>query len=528
MDNTATFTGNTQKVVRFRCTGCNTSLKAPGYYAGKKVKCAKCSQSLQVPALQEVQKVVQDLNSVICICASCKHVFKKALAEPDHRIECPDCGYVFDVTSEVGQVSTDDILRFQCDFCRQNFCVLSKYAGKKFRCLNCRDFLVIPKVSTNQLELVNPKLLESSGNEDANRDGAPVYQLKQEDDEPDVLPPQEFDMNQLQPATTSRRGKKKTKAQDVSVMSKLKIPLIAVAGVLGFLIGFLVVSSLFKGSAEKEAVPVQVPEAIAMAEEIITQLHQMKIDEVADIFSDEVMVDAGLVRELAYSVSLGTIDKIDSTVTFSRIEEGAAGYIVESAVTYAGQFTRTLQSGFVMGEQIVPDDEGYYDNQAYRSLMSLAVLDSDGTELNAIGETTDYLITKLNTFVDENSTISAEALGMFSCGFMFGLLCVLLLVLICQAMVFSKAGEPGWGAFVPIYNVVIMARIAGESEAKGLFCVFSGFIPFVGGFIQTWLMITFSIGIANNFGKGTLFGLGLAFLPFIFYPILAFSGGSYD
>ena len=36
-----------------------------------------------------------------------------------------------------------------------------------------------------------------------------------------------------------------------------------------------------------------------------------------------------------------------------------------------------------------------------------------------------------------------------------------------------------------------------------------------------------SIGIANRFGKGTGFGLGLAFLGFIFYPILGFGDAEY-
>jgi hypothetical protein len=36
-----------------------------------------------------------------------------------------------------------------------------------------------------------------------------------------------------------------------------------------------------------------------------------------------------------------------------------------------------------------------------------------------------------------------------------------------------------------------------------------------------------AIGVANNFGKGAGFGIGLAFLPMIFYPILAFGDATY-
>ena len=40
--------------------------------------------------------------------------------------------------------------------------------------------------------------------------------------------------------------------------------------------------------------------------------------------------------------------------------------------------------------------------------------------------------------------------------------------------------------------------------------------------------IIVSISIANRFGKGTGFGLGLMFLGFIFYPILGFGDDRYQ
>lgn len=37
-----------------------------------------------------------------------------------------------------------------------------------------------------------------------------------------------------------------------------------------------------------------------------------------------------------------------------------------------------------------------------------------------------------------------------------------------------------------------------------------------------------SIAIAERFGKSTVYGLGLAFLGFIFYPMLGFSDAQYQ
>jgi hypothetical protein len=85
--------------------------------------------------------------------------------------------------------------------------------------------------------------------------------------------------------------------------------------------------------------------------------------------------------------------------------------------------------------------------------------------------------------------------------------------------IFTKAGKPGWAAIVPIYNLVVMLEIAG----KPIWWLVLFFIPIVS--IIAAIMV--AVGLANNFGKGAGFGLGLAFLGPIFYPILAFGSAQY-
>jgi len=97
-------------------------------------------------------------------------------------------------------------------------------------------------------------------------------------------------------------------------------------------------------------------------------------------------------------------------------------------------------------------------------------------------------------------------------------------MIISIGVVFTKAGEPGWAAICPIYNLMVLARVGGKSEWMGIACYLAPAIPFAGPFIQIFLLISISIGVAETFGKGILFGLALGLLPFIFYPILAFSG----
>lgn len=85
--------------------------------------------------------------------------------------------------------------------------------------------------------------------------------------------------------------------------------------------------------------------------------------------------------------------------------------------------------------------------------------------------------------------------------------------------VFTKAGEPGWASIVPIYNAIVLLKIAGKPG----WWIFLLFIPLV----NIVILIMVSIDLAANFGKGVGFGLGLAFLGAIFYPILGFGDARY-
>jgi hypothetical protein len=84
---------------------------------------------------------------------------------------------------------------------------------------------------------------------------------------------------------------------------------------------------------------------------------------------------------------------------------------------------------------------------------------------------------------------------------------------------FVKAGHPGWAAIVPIYNMYILLKIAGRPG----WWLLLFFIPLVNIIIG----IITSIDVAKNFGKGAGFGIGLAFLGFIFFPILGFGSAQY-
>ncbi len=102
-----------------------------------------------------------------------------------------------------------------------------------------------------------------------------------------------------------------------------------------------------------------------------------------------------------------------------------------------------------------------------------------------------------------------------------GLIYLAFLVLMVASLwkIFDKAGEPGWAAIIPIYNVVVLLKIVG----RPIWRLVLMFIPLVGAIIA----ILVTIDLAKSFGQGVGYGIGLVFLPFIFGPMLAFGDASY-
>lgn len=86
--------------------------------------------------------------------------------------------------------------------------------------------------------------------------------------------------------------------------------------------------------------------------------------------------------------------------------------------------------------------------------------------------------------------------------------------------VFTKAGEAGWKCLVPIYNFVVLLKISGTP----IWWIVLFFIPV----LNIGASVFLGINLAKKFGKGPIYGLGLCFLSFIFYPHLAFSKALYQ
>ena len=110
--------------------------------------------------------------------------------------------------------------------------------------------------------------------------------------------------------------------------------------------------------------------------------------------------------------------------------------------------------------------------------------------------------------------------GVVGCMFVliyFGLIAV---VIAGAWKMFVKAGQPGWAAIVPIYNIYIWCKIVGR---PGWWVVLL-FIPIV----SIIFAIILCVDLAKAFGKGVGFAIGIIFLGFIFIPILGFGDAKYQ
>jgi Family of unknown function (DUF5684) len=85
--------------------------------------------------------------------------------------------------------------------------------------------------------------------------------------------------------------------------------------------------------------------------------------------------------------------------------------------------------------------------------------------------------------------------------------------------IFVKAGEEGWKAIIPIWNTLIVLKIVGREWWWIILLI----IPLVGFVI--WIIV--ALDVAKSYGRGTGFGIGIALLPFIFFPILGFGTDQY-
>lgn len=103
---------------------------------------------------------------------------------------------------------------------------------------------------------------------------------------------------------------------------------------------------------------------------------------------------------------------------------------------------------------------------------------------------------------------------------LFVVVCLVVLTISARWKMFKKAGQPGWASVIPFYSAVKTLELTNYPLWWSLLMV----VPIV----NIFLMVVVLRRLATAFGKGAWFTIGLIFLPFIFYPILAWGKAEYS
>ena len=117
-----------------------------------------------------------------------------------------------------------------------------------------------------------------------------------------------------------------------------------------------------------------------------------------------------------------------------------------------------------------------------------------------------------------------QMLGVFKgmgAGVIIVYIAIMVFMIVSLWIVFKKAGQPGWAAIIPIFNFLVILRVASKPW-WWVFSILLVIIPIAGPilFLVVWILIC--NGISKNFGQSTGFTVGLVLLSVVFIPILAF------
>lgn len=169
--------------------------------------------------------------------------------------------------------------------------------------------------------------------------------------------------------------------------------------------------------------------------------------------------------------------------------------------------------------------------------------------------------------MDINNLTPAEAAfagGIFAGTFLLAGICAIIfyiLLIVAWWKIFEKAGEKGWKAIIPIYNIYIMFKIVNMknwfwwsiivSFCTSLTCALNGFNPnamteaqlasynyaanpaviialIILCVVEIYIAIVYAYRTSKVFGHGIGYTIGLLFLSNIFLLILGFGKSKYD
>ncbi|MEJ5260155.1 MAG: DUF5684 domain-containing protein [Anaerohalosphaeraceae bacterium] len=503
-------------MIHFKCPHCRTALQMESHYAGQAALCPTCNGQILVPFPGTSAK------PIICICGHCKALYQIPAEQAGREVSCPTCREITQIPAQENTVSDSPILRFSCRSCGQGYCLPSRYAGRKFTCPACRHACLVPTpkpVKKGEKELI---LLEEKP--------APK-------EDTDLFSP-EPPVQQKEPALFDSPPKPQKSILLHALAASIGIVLVVSLTI--WVVSLLKKDTVNLKQTTDTPSAQNYPQIVDFSRAIVTQLNR-KSDTVKLIylFPDQIQVSEQDIDSLLNALDIGRFSSLETIIEKARVEPGASYFITKTTAVSDSNRMRIIRIGLV---EIENNDETL---SVERLVFGISIFDENSTLLASAGQSDqNVLLSLLDATVSKYAFISPTIQKQersfskiserykrikekYACPITIVLLLLGLATVISMTVVFDKAGEPGWAAFVPIYNTVVLARIGGKPEWLGFLCAVSFWIPRIGSPVHLLFLLYLSVSVAKTFGKGTLFGFGLVFLPFIFFPILAFSESAY-
>jgi len=444
-------------------------------------------------------------------CENCGQEFEVSDQNAGQKGICPKCQEPIVIPpAEQGPGEVSAIIKFRCPTCNQKIGVRPDYAGKRVRCTKCGNPIRVPEVPAqsghsavkDETSLLKDK--QEPGAQDLGPDRGMVDELLSfEANAPSVE--RQIASGEL---PESAAFAEKEVSRDRPNKKRLII-FIGVAVLVLSLVGIVAwsfVSDADSGESEMEAKLGQVQ---GFAEDYIGLLSAGRIEEAIELLSPELQTDVenGEIERLAQQFDESDIVGLECRQTSPEEPPQAEQFYLCYNFHHEDEGQPIILSVSQIDEKL--------------RIEGIAAIEPSGEEVS-IGPHS-FAELQARALVVE-ITEFAPILTKFFCGIVVVILVVGLIQMVSMWIVFDKAGQPGWAAIVPIYNMWVLAELGDKPGWWGLAMCFSGGIPFIGPIVVLVLSFMIYIGVAQAFGRGIIFGIAMALLPFVFLPILAFSG----
>lgn len=232
-------------------------------------------------------------------------------------------------------------------------------------------------------------------------------------------------------------------------------------------------------------------EAVEVPEEMTEQLQNMSNEDILEIY-DQITEQ--------YSN-----DEIANMIQENKEQISEEAGISESVIDAGADFIRNTDQEDV--RNILENDESL--NQIRKTIQEGGTA-NEAVENAIANTTTSQKIDLLVKILLANNIVKTV---------LWVILILFIYCTITRWIIYKKAGKNGFAAIIPFYRQVIMYKVCGLSP----FLMLLWLIPIFGWIAMFIIAIMKRILLAQNFGRGGFFGLGILILPPIFYSVLAFN-----